>query len=191
MSDQTRPTEFVAHDVYSAAVVKYIQHLARECSYIEERFRFHWHLYRNERRATEREVMADYFAHLGYAAECAPRLPEIDMSSAHDILAEMFRWDLARNEELVTEEEARRCVDLVREDTDPWAILAFTNLDLPKEREYRLGSYPFVRVVAALNIEGGVLFIGTEDIAMLWFLDDDGPSRAICDRRYRGRSRRK
>lgn len=190
MSDFFRSVEFVPRQGPHSAVAKTIRCLTQECSYIEERFRFHHHSYRAEPGAHERQVVAQYLAHLGYSADCVSRLPEIDVDAAYDILSELFRWDLARDEELVTEEEARSCVSSVRSDTEAWAILAYTNLVLPERRRYRLGSYQFERVVSPINIEGGAIFIGSDDIAMVWFLDDDGPTRAICDRRQRWTSPR-
>jgi RHS repeat-associated protein len=82
------------------------------------------------------------------------------------------------------EAEARLSVDRLRENTE-WAILALTNLKRFEPSTSPLAYYGFAHVVARENAEGGILFVGEQDIAMIWFVDDDGPSRSIVDMRGR------
>ncbi|WP_437535161.1 hypothetical protein WME79_13020 [Sorangium sp. So ce726] len=171
------------------AIRSYVRSFAHDCAYITERFIFHWHAYETSQPVPPQQLLTEYLAHIGYKSSCIDGLRELTPARAYDILEDMLHYDLARREELVTEQEARLSVDRLREETE-WAILAFTNLKRSEPSTSPLAYYGFTHVVACDNAEGGVLLVGEQDIAMIWFVDDDGPSRSVVDIRARRGSRR-
>jgi hypothetical protein len=175
------PISFVARVEEMARIRELIRSYARGCDYVAKRFLLHWHLYDAAGTLPERNILDAYLAHLGVSRTNAANLPEISTEEAHDLLAWAFHYDLARQEEMLSEEDARQCAAEVRRAVDDWAILAFTNLQLPQGRARAPYGYPFYRVVTQLGVEGGVIFVGEQDIAMVWFVDDDGPERGIMD----------
>jgi len=176
---------FMENDVGEASLREYVGRFARGCRYVAERIRFHWHLYSTDANLSERQIVAAFLRHLGYRADCVDDLTELTQEQVDEVIQELFQRDLARDEELLSVDDARLCAQRVSELTAPWAILAFTNMKISRDKRYRLGSYDSCRVVAHDNVEGGMIFIGEQDIAMVWFLDDDGPTRASYDYRDR------
>jgi hypothetical protein len=166
------------------AVRSYVRSFAHDRAYVADRFIFHWHLYETPQPLPTRQILSEYLAHLGYQSSCAGALRELTAARAYDILEDMLHYDLARREELVTGVDARMSADRIREETE-WAILAFTNLKRFEPSTSPLAYYGFAHVIACENAEGGVLLVGEQDIAMIWFVDDDGPSRSVVGIRGR------
>ncbi|MGK4003715.1 hypothetical protein WMF31_13880 [Sorangium sp. So ce1036] len=171
---------FIKNSEGQCAVLSYVRSFARDCAYVADRFVFHWHVYETPQLMPTRQLLAEYLTCIGYQSSCVDALRELTLPRAYDILEDMLRYDLARREELVTEADARLSTDRLREET-AWAIVAFTNLKRIEPSTSPLAYYGFAHVVAYENAEGGVLFVGEQDIAMIWFVDDDGPSRSSVD----------
>jgi hypothetical protein len=182
---QSPNVQFLEDLAAEERVRSHVASCARPCVYIAERFTFRQHLYEAVELVDPSQLVEKYLAFLGLQPMAARNLVELAVERAYEMLAEMFRWDLARQEELVTEEETRLFMQRIQEQTESWAVLAFTNMNVPEPRAYRLGSYPFHRVVAEVGSEGGVILVGEQELSMIWFVDDDGPTRAMYDRRYR------
>ncbi|AUX34340.1 MULTISPECIES: hypothetical protein [Sorangium] len=177
-------TSFLENNEGEHAVRSYIRSFAHGREYVANRFIFHWHVYETQQCVPTRQLLAEYLTHVGYQPRSAEGLGEVTVARAYDIVEDMLRYDLARHEELVTEADARLSAARLRDETT-WAVLAFTNLkrSMPS-MNFPLAYHGFVRVVACENAEGGVLLVGEQDIAMIWFLDDDGPSRGMMDLKY-------
>jgi hypothetical protein len=187
MSTTTAPTEalFIEHKDAERTMLNQVRALEHGCSYVSERFIFHWHLYEIAKGGTERGLVASYLNSLGYRREAANELHDISVERVFPLLERMFWRDTARDEEMVSVEEAAGWIERLRTSTESWALSAFTNLYVPEGKERDFNGYPFVRVTARDNMEGGVFLLGEQDIVMVWFIDDDGPARAIHDREYR------
>jgi hypothetical protein len=167
----------------------YVLALARKNGYIDRRFILHEHLYEAKATIGVPVLVRAYLASLGYEPEAREQPPvgfraehigEVDVEVAYAIVGEAFRWDFDCGEELVTAEEAQHFMQQVRE-TTTWAVLAFTNLEIPVEHKDKsdLLGYPFHRVVTDVGHEAGVILVGEQDTAMIWFVNDDSlsPSR--------------
>jgi hypothetical protein len=161
---------------------------ASDNPYLISRLRLHCHLHDAGPMPVAALVMR-YLQHLGYRAAAACELVEIEVERALEVVTAVFHHDVARNEELIPAEQAGELGALVRGIVEPWAVVALTGFSLPPGNVGALIGRPFVRVVADTGAEGGALFVGEGEIAMVWALDDDGPTRASYDIRPPARRR--
>lgn len=148
--------------------------------YVVERLTLHCHLH-DAASVSPRDIVKGYLECLGYKAAAASALSEIDAELGIEVAISVLHWDLARSEEMVLAETAAHLTSLLTSVVEPWAVLAFTGISLPKRPIGPLCGRAFVRVVADEDAEGGVLFLGEGAIAMIWAKDDDGPTRGIED----------
>lgn len=158
--------------------------------FVLARLRLHFHLHDAGPMPAPALVQA-YLAYLGYDASAAAALHEMAVERALQVTAQLLHYDLARDEEVILPEVARQVESLLRSTLEPWAALALTSFQIPANKTGSLVGWPSVRVVAKFDAEGGVIFVGEDQIAMLWAVDDDGPDRSIWDVSHRPRLSRK
>ena len=182
----TKPSVLICNESEAAEVLECFRSAADNYEPIVKRFVVHWHVHELPVLESPLRAVGSYFAQLGMAPDRAGVLREIAVPAAYSIIGELLRYDLAREEELVSAEQAERCRNLVEQKSSDWAAYAFTNLS-PLRVPGRLSVTfsPRTRVVRELDMEGGVILLGEQDIAMIWFLEDDSPSRGMLDLRYR------
>lgn len=178
---------FLSGDEMLAGVRSGLAEAAAGRPYVLARLRLHGDLHDAGPMPAAALVEA-FLAHLGLRASEARRLVEIDTERALRIAASVLQRDLARDEELVTAAAAADLAARLRDAIEPWALVAFTGFSLPPGDVGTLVGRPFVRVVAGAGAEGGVIFVGEQEIAMVWAVDDDSAARGIED--VRGRPRR-
>lgn len=158
-----------------------ISRVAGNRRFLVDRLIFTWHGYKISKTAP-RELVGEYLAHLGYSAIRIADFPEIPTERALAFIDALWRNDFARNEDLLPHAAATTCSLAIRDAVEPWAILAFTNLLQPEPPPYapeRLFGERFIPVLPQKGAEAGFMFVGEEDIALVWFDDDDGPTRSI------------
>lgn len=175
-----REVAFLRRDAEIERVDAVIRRIAGARTFLVDRFLFEWHAC-DATALSPRDLVRAYLTHLGFDASRVDDFPEIPTERALAFVDALWLHDFARREDLLSPEAAATCAQAIRDAVEPWAILAFTNLLEPGSPHYapeRLFGEAYIPVLGKKSAEAGVILMGEEDIAMIWFDDDDSPKRS-------------